>query len=168
MKRAFSIKAQLAGYIPALFKARPYVRDKALRIVLYKLLQNNVAQISAREAALNRDEFIFLDSREYEEYAVSHIAAAKFVGYNTFDIHSLDIPTDASLVVYCSVGKRSEDIVMQLKQQGYNKVYNLYGGLFEWKNQGYDVYDLQNQPTNNVHVYTKLWGRFLITGVKIC
>ena len=70
-------------------------------------------------------------------------------------------------MVYCSLGVRSEDIAEKLKKAGYTAVFNLYGGIFEWKNKGFSVVDLQNKETQKVHAYSKNWGKWLLKGEKI-
>ena len=47
--------------------------------------------------------------------------------------------------MYCSIGKRSEKVTQKLKKAGYNNVSNLYGGIFEWVNQGNEVVDTNNK-----------------------
>src|SRR5690606_42136192 len=51
-----------------------------------------------------------------------------------------DIPKQSTIVVYCAVGNRAERIGEKLLKAGYKHVYNLYGGIFEWMNQGNPVY----------------------------
>jgi len=115
-------------------------------------------------------ELIILDTREKEEFDVSHILNAKLVGYNTFSIDSISetiINKDAAIIVYCSLGIRSEVIGEKLKKAGYTNVRNLYGGIFEWKNKGYEVLDSNEIETENVHTFTKPWGKWLHRGTKV-
>ncbi len=71
------------------------------------------------------------------------------------------------IVVYCSIGLRSAKIAQQLKDEGYTNVFNLYGGIFEWKNNNFLVFDLNGQKTEKVHVYNKYWSKWLIKGEKV-
>ena len=71
----------------------------------------------------------FLDIREKEEYAVSHIRTAKRMNPNGTGISKMNLNKDEVIIVYCSIGARSQDFGEKLKKQGYKKVYNLYGGL---------------------------------------
>lgn len=110
---------------------------------------------------------VYLDAREPEEFAVSHIPSARLVGYDDFKIETLrDLPKDAPIVVYCSVGYRSEKIGEELKKAGYTNVSNLYGGIFHWVNSGYSVYDVKGK-TDRVHTYSKRWSKWLERGVKV-
>jgi len=116
------------------------------------------------------DAFMLLDTRESEEYKVSHLKNALWVGYDQFDINkfSTNYPDkNASYVVYCSIGVRSEDIGEHLLEAGYKNVQNLYGGIFEWKNKGFPVVDSKEDQTEKVHAYSKYWGRLLTNAEKV-
>jgi hypothetical protein len=69
--------------------------------------------------------------------------------------------------VYCSVGYRSERIGEKLQDAGYTHVFNLYGGIFNWKNQDGVVLDASNDTTERVHTYNKSWSRFLKKGEPV-
>lgn len=110
---------------------------------------------------------VLLDSREPGEFAVSHIKGARCVGYDDFDMSALkDIPKDTEIVVYCSVGYRSEKIGEKLLEEGFTNVSNLYGGIFNWVNAGNPVVD-GNGATPKVHAYNKKWGQWLEKGEKV-
>jgi rhodanese-related sulfurtransferase len=81
---------------------------------------------------------------------------------------SSDLSADKNrlIVVYCSIGVRSEIIGKKLMKHGFTNVYNLYGGLFEWVNKGGSVFHKGIQ-TQKVHAYSKKWSRYLTKGIKI-
>ena len=111
---------------------------------------------------------VLLDTRTPEEFSVSHLPDARFVDYDTFSPDEVqDIPKDAAVVVYCAVGYRSERVGEQLQRAGYRHVWNLYGGIFGWKNQGYGVINPQGQLTDSVHTYNRRWSKWLERGVKV-
>lgn len=110
----------------------------------------------------------FIDSREKVEFDVSHIKGATCVGYDDFDMARMDaISKNEPIIIYCSVGYRSEKIGEKLLQAGYTNVSNLYGGIFEWVNQGKPVVDLSGEPTTKIHGYSKTWGIWLSKGEKV-
>ncbi len=116
------------------------------------------------------DSILYLDTREKEEFEVSHLKNALWVGYKEFDEKEVlsTIPNKSQpIIVYCSIGVRSENIGEKLKELGYTKVLNLYGGIFEWKNQGGKVYNEKNVVTDSVHAFSKHWGKLLHDGVKV-
>jgi rhodanese-related sulfurtransferase len=142
--------------------------DKSLQRILKTMNKESVPYISVADAS--RMKATFLDAREASEYGVSHIEDAVHVGYKNFNmklINDLNVNKTDTLIVYCSIGVRSEDIGEKLKEAGFKNVYNLYGGIFEWKNLNYPVYSSTEQITDSVHAYSKYWSRFLHTGVKV-
>lgn len=111
---------------------------------------------------------LILDAREKVEYNASHIQNAKYVGYDKFKMSALKgVDKSTTVVIYCSVGYRSEKIGEKLKKAGYTKVMNLQGGIFDWVNNGYPVYDNSGDETQKVHAYDKSWGKWLTKGEKV-
>lgn len=146
--------------------AQRKVESGAYNLMLKTLLSHSVEEISVDEAAKAKDA-VFIDSREQQEYKVSHIKDAVWVGYNDFDIKRLEgVPKDKKVIVYCSVGKRSEDITERLQKAGYKDIANMYGGIFEWANSGKPLYNKQGK-TDTVHAYSKTWGIWLNKGEKV-
>lgn len=143
--------------------------QKTIPELLKKYNNESVPYISVQELAMPKTDAFLLDARELREYEISHLKDAIHVGYDEFNIEStikkLD-NKDQMIVVYCSLGIRSEDIAEQLKNEGYTNVFNLFGGIFEWKNKGFTVYDANNEPTENVHAFSKEWSQWLIKGNK--
>ncbi len=134
---------------------------------MYKETVPLISTDSALEVLIDA-QAVFLDTRSSEEYNVSHIEGARFVDYETFDISQLEnLPRDSAIVVYCSVGYRSERIGEQLLSAGFSNVRNLYGGIFEWKNEHRQVVNKASQPTDSVHAFNRLWGIWLHEGIKV-
>ena len=101
---------------------------------------------------------------------VSHLDKAQCVGYDYFNLEEVikKLPhKNQKIVVYCSVGIRSEDIAQQLKEAGYTNVYNLFGGIFEWKNNNYTLYNQKQIKTDSVHTFNKAWSKWLKKGIKV-
>lgn len=116
------------------------------------------------------DSIIYLDTREIEEFNVSHLKDALWVGYKDFDEQKVlkEIPNKSQpIIVYCSIGVRSENIGEKLKDLGYTEVFNLYGGIFKWKNQGGAIYNNKGVLTDSVHAFSRYWGKLLHEGIKV-
>lgn len=129
----------------------------------------NIPYITVDSLAV-KNNYILLDARELEEFNVSHLKNAVCVGYDYFKLNNVtSIIKDKKtpIVVYCSLGVRSEDVAEKLKKAGYFNVYNLFGGIFEWKNHGYPTFDLNETKTEKVHVCSKYWAPYLIKGEKV-
>lgn len=143
--------------------------QKKLDRTLKKFNTESIPYISLREAA-RKDSALFLDTRKKKEYEVSHLKNATWVGYERFnaqDVQTKLPDKNADIIVYCSIGIRSEDIGEKLVKLGYTNVKNLYGGIFEWKNKGYPVYDDQGKETEKVHAFDEHWGKLLKAGDKV-
>jgi rhodanese-related sulfurtransferase len=135
--------------------------------MLNTLLSHSVNEIRVEEAK-NDTMSIFIDAREKKEYEVSHIKNAVWVGYDDFDTLRLDgIDRNTHLIVYCSIGYRSEKITERLLKAGFINSSNMVGGIFDWKNSGYDVFDKEDKMTENVHGFNKLWAVWLRKGRKV-
>lgn len=129
-----------------------------------KMAESSVPVIQSEQAnslLVSGKNILFLDAREKNEFDVSHIKNSIFVGYDDFNLSSLkDIPKNQMIVIYCSVGYRSGKIGSQLREAGYTAVFNLYGGIFDWANNGFDIYH-GDKKTTKVHPYSTKWGKWL-------
>ena len=145
--------------------------QETLEEVLNKYNHKKVPYIAVAElkSLQQKNKVVILDSRELDEFKVSHIEGAKLVGYNHFRLSSLpdNVDKKTPIVVYCTLGVRSEVIANQLIENGYTDVKNLYGGISEWKNKDYIVIDSTQRMTENIHVYSKKWGKWLTKGNPI-
>lgn len=117
-----------------------------------------------------KKKIVFLDTREKNEFNVSHLKNAVWIGYDNFKLDDAkkQISNADVVVCYCSVGYRSAKIADRLINAKVSpKVYNLYGGIFYWVNNGHDVFTNENVKTNKVHAYSQKWGKWLVKGVKV-
>jgi len=87
-------------------------------------------------------DLIILDVRTPEEYAGGYIAGAVNLDFKSPDFAAkLDaLDKTKTYLVYCRSGGRSAKAMGIMKEKGFNRVYNLRGGIMEWKTQ--------NQPLN--------------------
>lgn len=156
---AFFLFASIVG--SAQISERP-----AYEAMLQGLLDHNVPELQVSQV-IEMEGFIFLDSRSKEEYDVSHIPGAIWVGYDKFELDKVeDLDKDKVLIVYCSVGYRSEKVAKKIYDSGNKNVANLYGGIFQWIDEDGIVEDT-NGPTLRVHAYDEAWGVWLQKGEKV-
>lgn len=142
---------------------KPSCKNKAFDEAVTDLLSFTVPLKSVKELSNeNLEDYLILDAREKKEYEVSHIKGAKYIGYKKFNIESLEgTDKDQPIVVYCSVGYRSEKIGEKLQKAGFSQVYNLYGSIFEWVNNGHEIKDSEGKTTSKIHTYSKKWGKWV-------
>ncbi len=148
--------------------AQNKVKDQKYEVMLNYLLTHDVKESPVSSILINTDSIVYLDAREKREYQISHIKNAIWTGYDTFNMSRVKhLPKNTKIVIYCSVGYRSEVISRKLMKKGFTNISNLYGGIFEWVNQGGKIYDMKNQETDKVHAYDKAWGVWLQKGIKV-
>ena len=141
-----------------------------LKAVLKKYNTESIPYISIDSLKKVSNDVILLDAREKKEFTISHLQNALFVGYESFNLKRTikKLPNKkAKIVVYCSLGVRSEDVAEKLKRAGYTNVLNLYGGIFEWKNNGNKVFNSEEKETEKVHTCTQEWSKWLLKGEKV-
>lgn len=161
MKLVFSIISLLVTSL---------VFSQDLQEVLDKYNDHSIPYIFPSETMELPENVWFLDTREQEEYNVSHIPNANYIGFKDFskeELLTLIPDKDAAIIVYCSIGVRSEKIGKKLKSLGYVNVKNLYGGIFEWTNNNFPLEDENGVSTEKIHAFTKQWGRYLEKGEKV-
>ncbi len=92
-------------------------------------------EISATDAAtLQRDKKIrLIDVREPWEVATAHIEGALAIPMG--DVPSRahqELDPDEHLVVFCHAGVRSMNVTVWLRNQGYEQVQSMRGGIDAW------------------------------------
>jgi len=161
------MKKYLTPFALLLISVFPSCGQKTFDEKMNSLYRGTVTLIKVRELS-NKRNVILLDTRSPKEFDVSHIEGAKMIDYDNFakaDVAYID--KDAEVIVYCSVGYRSERIGEKMQKMGFTNVKNLYGGIFDWKNQDKEVVNQHQQPTDSVHTYNKSWSQWLYKGIKV-
>lgn len=88
---------------------------------------------------LNEDNVFLLDVREPHEYQIASITSAVLIPLGQIPNSLNAIPEDKIIVVMCHHGARSRRAMNYLIDNGFEKVYNLEGGI--------DKYALEVDPT---------------------
>jgi len=86
-----------------------------------------------------RDDVVVLDVREPWEYEEGHIPGVTLIPMQQVPSRLDEIPTDETVIVTCRSGNRSGQVVEYLRQQGYDNVHNMDGGILAWEQGGYSV-----------------------------
>lgn len=159
-------------YILAWLASFQSVAQKSLDQLLDTYNTRSVPYISVEglRALQMNENVVILDVRESSEFEVSTIEGAQCVGYNDFSIEKISAKIkdkNKPVIVYCSLGIRSEKIGEKLQKAGYTNVQNLYGGIFEWKNKGYPTLNSVNKETDSVHTFSKAWSNWLVKGIPV-
>ena len=119
--------------------------------------------IDKAQSWLTSGNIHLIDSRSSKEYNVSHISNSVLItDYETPDITLQNWSKNDTIIVYCSIGYRSEVCAEKLKSQGYKNVFNLYGGIFSWANHKLPMVN-NNRKTTEVHGFNTSWSFWLNT-----
>jgi rhodanese-related sulfurtransferase len=149
---------------------KPAATSSAYARMLKALYRNTVPTVAPADLMAELSRPVrpqLLDVRSPAEFKVSHLRGARFVNHDSVATEQFaGLDRQAPVVVYCSVGYRSERLGERLHALGFKNVRNLYGGLFEWVNQNYPVYNAQGL-TRNVHPYSVVWSPWLKKGQKV-
>ena len=78
------------------------------------------------------DDFVLIDVREPEEYAIARIPGSRLIPLRTVPERINELSTADDIVVHCRSGARSGQAVEFMKQAGYRRVRNLVGGILRW------------------------------------
>jgi len=101
------------------------------------------AGVSPLQATLmiNREDAIVVDVREPHEYAAGHVPNARHIPMGQVDkrLGELDRFKDKPVIVVCQSGNRSSSTCNALTKRGFEKVYNLSGGISAWEQAGMPV-----------------------------
>lgn len=84
---------------------------------------------------------LVLDVRTAAEVAEGHLPNAVNIDIYGSDFMAKvqELPKDREILVYCTVGARSQQAADILSKQGFAKVYNLDGGIVAWQRNGFEV-----------------------------
>lgn len=112
-------------------------------------LFGEVSQITPEEALKKISEdksknTIIIDVREPHEFTgnLGHIENAKLIPIRLLPhkINELEAYKDKEIIAVCHSGARSYSACSMLKRHGFNKVYNLKGGMLLWKKSGFKTH----------------------------
>ena len=82
-------------------------------------------------------DFFLLDCREAEEFQTASIAGATLLPMSEIQqrIGELEPHRDRHVVVHCHLGGRSMQVTQWLRQQGFDRVQSMAGGIAAWSDQ---------------------------------
>ncbi|MCX7175599.1 MAG: rhodanese-like domain-containing protein [Proteobacteria bacterium] len=98
---------------------------------------NHVSPMQAT-LMLNREDALVIDVREASEWSTGHIPNSRHIAISQLEkqIHEIEKFKTRHLIVNCQTGNRSSSACNALKKHGFEKVYNLAGGIAAWREAG--------------------------------
>jgi len=101
---------------------------------------NRVSPLQAT-LMLNRDDALVIDVRETAEWSSGHIPNSRHIALGQLEkrLSELEKFKQRPLIVNCQSGNRSSSACGTLKKHGFEKVFNLSGGIGAWRDAGLPV-----------------------------
>src|SRR5687767_4549765 len=100
-----------------------------------KVPESDIKEISVQEVydwQVRGEDFQFIDVREPHEYDIVKLGA-ELMPLGNISKFADKIDRNKKVVVHCKTGGRSAKAIRELEEKfGFNNLYNLKGGIFEW------------------------------------
>ncbi len=116
----------------------------ALAVILILLAQNLMSGLGGKGAVdpsgaielINREDAVVVDVRPMADFSAGHIVKSINIPMNGFQnqIGQLEKHKDKPIIISCRSGAQSSVACKQLRNQGFERVYNLHGGILAWQN----------------------------------
>lgn len=120
----------------------------ALVLVSFLLIQNllsglDKSSISPQKATelINREDAVVVDVRPMNDFAAGHVLHSINIPMNSFgkQLGQLDKYKGRPVIVACRSGAQSSAACKQLRKAGFEKVFNLRGGIMAWQSANLPV-----------------------------
>lgn len=106
-------------------------------------VQSEIKVISPEEmqTLLELDDVQIVDVRTPEEYKNGFIQNSQNIDFSspTFDEDITRLDKTKPVILYCKSGGRSAKCTKKLKDAGFVKIYDLNGGITQWKFKGLEI-----------------------------
>ncbi len=90
---------------------------------------------------LDQKDVQLVDVRTPEEYKSGNIPGAQNIDFNspTFDEDISKLDKTKPVILYCKAGGRSAKCSQKLRKAGFIKIYELEGGITQWKFDDFEI-----------------------------
>jgi rhodanese-related sulfurtransferase len=101
---------------------------------------SNSVDASQATQLMNREHALLIDVRAADDYAKGHVAQAKSLPLASVESNPESVgKKDKPVILMCNTGVQSGKAVALLRKAGFEKVFNLQGGLAAWQAAGLPV-----------------------------
>ena len=91
-----------------------------------------IPEVEPDWVASHLKDVLVLDVRSETEYQLDHIEGATLIPLDQLRDRANELATDKPVITVCQSGKRSTMAVQILKNQGFEQIANLPGGMINW------------------------------------
>ena len=97
----------------------------------------NVDVGEARDLIAEKAGLVILDVRTVSEFESGHLEGAINIPVEVLSSHLSGLNQNDELLVYCRTGNRSTTAVGILRENGYDRIYHMDGGIVAWGSAGF-------------------------------
>lgn len=98
---------------------------------------DDVKLVTAEEmqSILELEDVQLVDIRTPKEHGEIHIANSQNIDFMspTFEVDITKLNKKKPVILYCKSGRRSAKCAQKMKDAGFEKIYDLEGGISKWK-----------------------------------
>ena len=94
-----------------------------------------VVSVAEAKEMLDRGQARLIDVREVWEWVTARIPGATLIPMGEIPQRMSEIPKDHPVIIHCATGQRSATVTDALRRAGYERVFNLAGGIVAWMNE---------------------------------
>ncbi|SJZ58076.1 rhodanese-like domain-containing protein [Selenihalanaerobacter shriftii] len=123
MQNKFIIILLIALVVFVIFKSFSMTRNKGYE---------SISVTEAKEMITKEKDVVVVDVRKPHEFNDGHISGAKSIPLSQLKDKYKSLDSNKKIIMVCTAGVRSARGSKLLVQQGFDKVYNLSGGMLAW------------------------------------
>jgi adenylyltransferase/sulfurtransferase len=128
----------VCGAHPTITRLIDYEQFCGIRGEEHKSDMSGIPEIGPREVKKMIDEkqpFVLIDVREPHEFQICRIPGSTLIPLGEIPKRMNELDSASEIVVHCRSGQRSARAVEFLMKAGFQKIYNLKGGILAWSDQ---------------------------------
>lgn len=132
----------LAACSPAATEAPPATDSPAAADAVSQVvdLPANISVTEAHNVLASNPDVILLDVRTDEEWVQDgHATSARLIPLDQLASRVNELDSDATVLVICRSGNRSQQGAEILRQAGFSHVSSIDGGTRQWASAGYEI-----------------------------
>lgn len=97
--------------------------------------------VDEMQTLIDQKDVQLVDVRTAAEYQEGNIANSQNIDFNspTFDQDITKLDKSKPVILYCKSGGRSSKCAKKLQEAGFIKIFDLEGGITQWKFKGLHI-----------------------------
>jgi rhodanese-related sulfurtransferase len=116
---------------------------------------------------MNDGKAVLIDVREPDEYIKEHVPQAHLVPLSGFNPEDFPKEHDKIAVFHCLSGGRTEASAAQILKTGFREVYQLEGGIKNWRAFGLPVNENAKAPISIMRQVQITAGSLVVLGIVL-